>query len=130
MTCFLSDKFASYVLIAALVRNHQPTIDSVVSMIKTSLVELFQALCFKIFVVRVLRKIDSPSIQQIMRTLRKADRRQLLGHRDLLLVYWLCVLTFATAEDGCKHAANLADLACEELQIGRQCAVANLNLPY
>ena len=126
----MADKFASYIMIAALVRNHRPTIKAFFNTIESNLLILFKTHCFKIFVVRILKKVDSPGIRQIMHALRKADRRQLQGHRDFLLVYWLCVLTFAASEKGGKEAADLADQASEELQIGRQCIIASKQLPY
>lgn len=89
---FLTEKFASYMLIGVLIRNHQPTIEALVKVLKSGFREVFESRCWKIFTVRILKKIDTPFIRRVYLAIKEVDPREVSPRRDLKLLYWLILL--------------------------------------
>lgn len=113
---YLGDKFASYMMVGLLLRNHDKAVNSLIKAIHSYIRKLFECKCWKLFAVRLFKRNNPEVMARIYHALTTVDEAQLTSLRrrtDFRLLYWAAVLacSHALPPDSAALALQTAELA-------------------
>ena len=92
---YLGDKFASYMMVGLLLRNHGKAVNSLVNAIQGNVRKLFECKCWKLFAVRLFKRNNPEVMVKIYHSLTSIDESHLASLKrrtDYRLLYWAAVL--------------------------------------
>lgn len=113
---YLGDKFASYLMVGLLLRNHEKAVTSLIKAINSYVRKLFESKCWKLFAVRLFKRNNPEVMARLYHALTSVDEAQLTSLKrrtDFRLLYWAAVLacSFALPPDAAALALQTAELA-------------------
>lgn len=113
---FLGDKFASYMMVGLLLRNHMQAVNSLLSAIGSNIRRLFECKCWKLFAVRLLKRNNPEVMAKIYEGLTSVSDAQLTSLKrrtDFRLLYWAAVLACSRSlpQDSAALALQTVELA-------------------